>query len=347
MVKFVSELKAKNEPGEAKMLFWQVTKWCVIGCLLLLPFMIIGAPIVMGFLHISSSLSFILIYILFVFSLLSMLIMSLLQGYQQFVWVSILGAISIVIKLVLSIPVTSFGVVGVMGATVAASIIMYAIYFLPLKKVFQAALKKVTLTKRKAFTFAVPTLFAILGVTSLYSTDVILVRHFFSATDAGLYAALAILGKVIFYASSAVSLVLFPVLSERSTKGEQTHKLILSGIGGVALLSFAIVGFYFCFPTFVIHMLFGNAYTGASALLGMFGIFLALFSIGSIFVNVCLAIGKTKVWMISFGCAVLQIIGISVFHTTIVSVVWINIAIAALLVMGVGGYYMGSSRSKG
>lgn len=342
MVKFVSELKAKDEPGEAKQLFWQVTKWCVIGCLILLPFMVIGAPIVMNFLHIPSSILFVLIYILFIFSLLSMLIASLLQGYQEFIWVSVLGAVAIILKLALSIPGTTFGVLGVMIATVVTSIIMYAVYFLPLRRIFRATAKKVTLTKQKAFAFAVPTLFAILGITSLYSTDVILVRHFFPATDAGLYAALAILGKIIFYASSAVSLVLFPVLSERTAKGERTHKLILSGIGGVTVLSFAIAGFYICFPTFVIHMLFGNAYVGASALLGIFGIFLAFFSIGSIFTNVCLAIGKTKVWMISFGCAILQIIGISLFHTDIASVIWINIIISAILVVGVGGYYIKS-----
>lgn len=346
MVKFVSELKAKNEPGEAKTLFWQVTRWCTIGCLIILPFMIICAPWVMGFLHIPSSILFVLVYILFIFSLLSMLIISLLQGYQQFVWLSVLGVLSVILKLALSVPGATFGVLGVMIAIIITSMIMYAVYFLPLRRIFRAVSKTVTLTKRKAFAFAVPTLFAVLGVTSLYSTDIILVRHYFSAIDAGLYAALAVLGKVIFYASSAVSLVLFPVLSERTAKGEQTNKLIVSGTGGVTAVSFAIVGFYFCFPTLVIRMLFGNAYIGASSLLGVFGIFLALFSVGSILVSVCLAIGKTGVWMITFGCAILQIIGISLFHQSILQVIYINIGISTLFVIGIGGYYLRNKTSN-
>ena len=203
----------------------------------------------------------------------------MIQGYQKFLWYSIFTAGAILIKVVLSIPFVRWGVLGVLAAATIASIIVYLLYFFPLRFILTAKSKPINLTKREAFVFAVPTLLTLLGLTSIYSTDIILVRHFFPASQAGLYAALAILGKIIFYASSAVSLVLFPVVSERVAKGIASKKLIGSAITAVAIASFALAVLYFIFPDFIIGMLFGNAYKGASTLLGMFGTFIAYFQL--------------------------------------------------------------------
>ncbi len=340
LVKFVSGFKAHGDVGQAKSLFLDATKLFIIAGIIGFPIVLISGPSVTAFLHLSSPILFILLYALFVVSLLTVATGSMINGYQKFVWVSVMGTLVILVKLLVSIPLVAWGVSGVMLAAVIASVLVYGLYFVPMRFLLSVKAKPTHLSRRVAFGFAVPTLLIQLGITSLYSTDIILVRHFFSANDAGLYAALAILGKIIFYASSAASMVLFPVLSERFAKGDSTKKLVLGSVGAVFTVSLGLTLGYFLFPDRIVGLLFGNAYAGAGALLGCFGIFIALFSVGNIVSLACLAVGKTGVWVVPFLCAMLQIAGIVVFHPSVSSVIALNIGISLIFVLGSGAYYL-------
>lgn len=346
LVKFVSGFKAHGEIGQAKSLLVSVTRLFIIICLVGFPVVILITPVIRTFLHLSSPFLFIVAYILFIFSLLNTTAGSMLQGYQKFVWFSVFSAGVIVIKVFFSIPFVRWGVLGVLIAAAAASIVNYLLYYFPLRFVLNAKSRPTKLTKRAAFGFAIPTLLTLLGITSIYSTDIILVRHFFSAGSAGLYAALAILGKIIFFASSAVTSVIFPVLSEQTAKGNVSKKLIGSAIAAVTVISFGITAVYFLFPDFIVHMLFGNAYAGAGSLLGLFGVFLAFFTIGNVISNICLARGYTGIWIFPVVCALLQIIGITVFHLSVLNVIIMDICVSVIFVAGALGYYLKKSYEK-
>jgi len=340
LVKFISGFKAHNAIGQAKSLFWSVTKSVFVISLIGLPVMLGAAPWVTSFLHLSSWVLFMLVYLTFVMSLLSIAPASLLQGYQRFVWVSVFAVAMVAIKILFSVPMSVWGVYGVLSAAALAGAVTYLLYYVPLGFVLKAKSEKSSVSRRDAFRFALPTLLIQLGITSLYTTDIILVRHFFPASEAGLYAALAILGKIIFYASSAVSLVLFPVLSERTEMGAATKKLTLFAVGGVAAISVGVTALYFLFPNFIVGSLFGNAYAGAGSFLGPFGIFLALFSIGGIIVTACLALGRTGIWFVPVACAILQIVSITIWHGNIGTVINLNIGICVLYVLGSAAYYL-------
>mgnify|MGYP001171355039 CR=1 FL=1 len=340
LVKFISSMKARDDLGQVRTLFLKVTKASVIGSIIGLPLMYVLAPFISGFLRIQSNFLFLLVYITFAFSLLTVIASSALQGYQKFLWVSIFGAGTILFKLAISIPAVQWGVYGVLLAIVITGVVMYALYLIPLRFMFLVKAKKLTLTTREAFTYAIPSLCIILGMTSLYSTDMILVRHFFTAHEAGLYASLAVLGKVIFYASSAISIVIFPVLSERTAKGEKGTKLIFIGLGTVAAVSAGITFFYFAFPEFIIKIFFGSSYIQGAPLLGLFGIFLVLYSIGNMFATIFMALGKLTIWYVPILCAAIQIVGINLYHDSVMSVIWVNIITSLVLVLSLLGYYM-------
>jgi O-antigen/teichoic acid export membrane protein len=346
LVKLISGFKAHGEVGQAKSLIISVTKKALIVCLIGLPVAWFAAPSITAFLHLQSITLFMMVYVLFIVSLLTVVTTSTLQGYQKFFWFSVLTSGVIILKVVISIPFVQFGITGVLAASIIAAFVIYIIYFVPLRFLLPIQALPTNLTHRDTFGFAVPTLLTLLGITSIYSTDIILVRHFFSPKEAGLYAALAILGKIIFYASSSVAMVLFPVLSERSAKGSETKKLIKSAIIAVTLISAAITTAYFLFPNVIVRMLFGNSYAGAGALLGLFGVFIALFSVAYIIINACLGIGKTGIWIFPTICAIFQIIAISIFHTTINMVILIDIATSVLLALGALGYYRAKTYEK-
>lgn len=346
LVKYFSEFKARDEIGSARTLFMVLTKYICIGSAVFLPVIYIISPAVSSFLHLSSSGLFMTVYLLFVFSLLAIPPLSALQGYQIFFWSSLFIGGTIVVKVVLSIPFARWGVQGVLIAAIISAISVYVLYFIPLKFLIKSKGVAIGVNKKEAFAYIVPTLFTLLGLTSLYSTDIILVRHYLSAGEAGMYAAVAILGKIIFFASSAVALVSFPVLSEQYAKGVVSKKMIYSGILAVICMSVGLTGCYFVFPEFIVSMLFGNTYADAAALLGIFGMFISLYSVGYIISMICLAIGRTKVWAMPFFSALAQIALIVQFHLSVSQIVYINTLIAACMAVGAGIYLYGSTYEK-
>ena len=346
LVKFISNIKATGTLSQSKSLFIAVTKMCSIGSIVLLPVIIVFSGPITHFLHLSSPLLFILVYVLFVVTLLSTVTASMLQGYQQFAWFSLLTLVVLIIKVLLSISFVPWGVTGMLIAAIIATVCVYGVYFIPLKDMLQTSAVSAGIQKKEAVLYTIPTLLSLLGITSIYTTDIILVRHYFSSAEAGMYAAIAILGKIIYYASSAVSQVMFPVLSEKAAKKQSTNQLVITSLIAVSVMSFVLSGVYFLFPTVIVKMLFGNAYTGAAGVLGQFGIFIALFSVGNIVTMANLAIGKTGVWFIPLICAILQIVAILNIHSTIQSVIMVNIVVCALLVVGTIGYYMIHSYEK-
>lgn len=346
LVKFISNIKATGTLSQAKSLFIGVTKMCLLGCVAMIPIVILFSGTITQFLHLSSPILFILVYLLFVVTLLSTITASVLQGYQQFMWFSVLTLVVLIIKVILSVSFVPWGVTGVLIAAIIASVSVYGVYYFPLKDMLNTTSTTPGIEKKDALRFGIPTLLSLLGITSLYTTDIILVRHYFSSAEAGMYAAIAILGKIIYYASSAVSQVMFPVLSEKVAKKQTTNTLIMTSLLSVTAISAVLSGLYFLFPEFIVKMLFGNAYAGAAGVLGQFGMFIALFSIGNIITMANLAIGRTGVWFVPIICAILQIISIMYHHTTILSVIAVNIGVSTLLVIGTIGYYMIHSYEK-
>lgn len=346
LIKFVSSYKAKDEIGKTKSLLVIVTKYFMLGSLLLLPVALFSSPFITGFLHLKSNDLFVLVYGMVVFSLLGIAMASVLQGYQMFVWSSILSVFSMIFRVAISVPMAGLGVSGVMWAALISSILVYIVYFYPLKFLLPVASKPIEMKFSEALKYTVPTFITLLGITSIYSTDIMLVRHYFNASEAGLYAALAVLGKIIFYASSAVTTVLFPIIAEKTASGKKMQSEIGIAIGIVSAISLVLCLLFFIFPEFIVSALFGNAYSQASGLLGLFGIFLAVFSIGNSLAMTCLAAGKTKVWIFAAVASIVQILGIVYSHDHISTVIWLNIAVSVIFAAGSGIYLYRSMYEK-
>ena len=74
------------------------------------------------------------------------------------------------------------------------------------------------------------------GQVLINNCDIVLVKHFFSSSDAGLYAAIALVGRVIFACSSAIVNSMFPVVA--GSRHEERKNLSL--IGTALLLVLAV-----------------------------------------------------------------------------------------------------------
>jgi len=232
-------------------------------------------------------------------------------------------------------------VYGALFATFAFSLIGFLLSFIPLRKVIRNAGKEINIGVKDVTAYAVPTTVAIFALSSFISSDVLLVKHFFSATEAGYYGGLSLVGKVIFYFTGPIPIVMFPLIVKKHAVSENFRNLFFVAIVMVLIPAFLISGFYFLFPDFTIKLfLGGKGYLAIAPYLGLFGIFLTVYSVNNVFVNFFISVKKTKMCLVALFWAIIQIILICIFHDNFYQIIYVSIATSILLLISLLLYYL-------
>lgn len=331
VIKYISA--AKSDKEISTLVSWLKTK-ILIGSLIFSFLILITSPIVSSFLNINEVSYIIIVAISFLISLQSLLNRSILQGLLKFKEMVMSNFLENLSRLLISVILIYLGfkVAGAMIGLMLSAAIGWYITTLFLKRYDRQANPKVDVKKMLLFT--VPVFIQSISITSLYSADVILVKHFFSSHEAGIYAALSTLGKIIFFAAGPISSVMFPLISKRNAKGENYRRIFIYSFLATLLVSGGILLLYWIYPGIAIKMLFGAKYLEAAGLLVWFGIFMILFTLSSLLINFGLSLGKTSIVILPLIAAIIQVIMILLFHQTLLTVVYISIFSTALLLAG-------------
>ncbi len=339
LTRYIAGFRTKSELGRAKALSLAVLRiLCVVlflGAIILYPFL----SLLSEFLHIDKPAALFYTYVTAALWIVGIVQVSLLQGLQRFTTAMVLSNFWIYLRLIGGALGAMFGVTETVIAGVLTSAVAFAAQFWPLRDVYGAKINSIAIPKREFVAYSVPSLLTMLGITSLYSTDILLAKHFLTPVEAGYYAAISVMGKIIFFASSSVSYVLFPVVAERSKTHTDSMRLVYSGVVAVGLVSLAIDIGYFLMPKTALLLLFGESYYPASAYLGWFGIFISFYSVSYLVATTLLGLGKTRVAGIVIAAAVVQIAGIAWFHSSMGAIITVNIIVAAMLTPGLLLYY--------
>ncbi len=128
-----------------------------------------------------------------------------------------------------------FGVFGV-ALTIAGSVMVAYFASNPGKR-FSAPS---AIESRASFGEGMQAILFFAGQVLLNNVDIVLVKHFFAAGDAGLYAAVALVGRVVYLFSWSVVSAMFP-LSARGETSERPHRVLLTPILLVTAMTLAFV----------------------------------------------------------------------------------------------------------
>lgn len=261
---------------------------------------------------------------------------SFLQSLLRFKYMAFANIVGSVLKLSAGVILVFAGykVFGGLGALFFMTLGAYLIAFIPLRAIFvkKSPTKQLSLNVNKIISYAIPTFLTVLFMTSFTSIDIILVKHFFNPHIAGYYAGLSLMGKVIFYFTAPISGVMFPLLIKRHATGANFNNLFYLALLLVALPAFAIVIFYFIFPSFVINLfLGGREYLYVKPYLGMFGLFIAIFSLVNICVSFFLSLNKTNIYFPVIIAALFQIILIYIFHSNFYQIIGVSLFVLSML----------------
>ena len=189
-----------------------------------------------------------------------------------------------------------------------------------------------------AFREALQAIVFFAGQALINNCDIVLVKHFFPSTEAGLYAAVALVGRVIFAFSSAVVNTMFPLVAGTRDEERKGHRVLLTslllvlGIGSsLALgLRLAPAGIWTAFfgPQFAILGKYGLPY-----LLALYAATTVVYSLSVVVIayEMSYKIANTSWVQLAFSGVVVA--GICRFHSSLQQVIWIQLVLMVVLLI--------------
>lgn len=342
VVQFSSQYLSKKEYAQAGGLYVKLMRFVVIVAFFIFAAFVVLAFPIKTFLHIPDIFLIFIVGLIVSFVYIATVNSGYLQSLLKFGFTSITYIIGGILKLVIGVFLVTIGwqVGGVLWALFFAFTIPFLLTFIPLKHLLHTKQKKADIKWKEIGVYAIPAIVAVFSLSAFTSNDLLLVKHFFSAHDAGLYAGLALIGRVIFYFTAPIPSVMFPLIIKRYSNGEKFQNLFYMALLLVLVPSIGLTLFYFIFPQITIRILLGGRdYESVASYIGWYGLYLTIFSVLNVLVNFFLSLKRTEVaWVIAIG-AIAQAGFIFVFHQNFFTVITISILVTLVLLVLLLLYY--------
>ena len=271
-----------------------------------------------------------------------------MQGTYDFRPLAINFVLEVIIKLIGAVVLMSagYGVRGVVGA-ISASVIVAYFVAIPQKhhisEIPQARLPAGMGESVQALSFFI-------GQVIINNLDIVLVKHFFDATQAGVYAAIALIGRVVYMLSWSVVSSMFP-FSAGIHSEERDGRAVLS----TALVLVASIAALFTFsswlaPSGLWHILLGAGFPVEghrfySSLLVLYALTTAIYSLAVVIMTyeISRKIGNVSWLQLGFSAAIVA--GIYMFHGTLHSVITVQLVLMMSLLLFVSLPFLRTSAS--
>jgi len=223
---------------------------------------------------------------------------------------------------------------GVEGAVLASVIAVIASYFLarpsPGLELFQARGSSIL------FGEGLQAIVFFSGQVIINNFDIVLVKHFFASDQAGIYAAVSLVGRLVNMCAWSVVNTMFPVsAATRQSDREARPVLFLSLFLVFLILAVLILGLW-AIPSFLWRTLFGahfelGNYGGLATLLILYAVTTGIYSLSSVMITYEMSrkIANTSWVQLAFSGALA--LGICVFHQTLSQVIYVQLWLMVIL----------------
>ncbi len=279
-----------------------------------------------------------------------------LQGSGRFKHLSLSGVVSSLGRLVLAVSGIILGM-GVFGATlgiVLANVAVLIYLFYQTKDSLHLSTKTNVHTLEKGsvvkeLIYGVLVFFATSLVTIYYTSDVLIIKHYFSSVDAGLYSGISAIAKILFFVIGPSSAVLLSSVKIRQSFVENALALKKSLIISLFVGGLGICTFYL-FSDIIIKLMIGSKYASFAHFLPKAGLVMLLTAIVNIFIFYFLALRRFFLIAVSlFGMFFMGFILLRV-HTSIDSILnnlilSLSIILTTLTITYAKDYFNHSTRS--
>src|SRR6266853_5289151 len=225
---------------------------------------------------------------------------------------------------------------GVEGAVLASVIAVIVAYFaaLPSPGLSSFSLHGIAFSFREGLQAIV--FFS--GQTVINNFDIILVKHFFPPAEAGFYAAIALVGRLVNMFAWSVVNTMFPVSAGAGGDESESGSVLFMSLSLVFLILTVLIGGLRLVPNFLWKILFGahfevSHYGGLAGLLILYAITTGIYSLGSVIITYEMSrkIANTSWMQLAFSGALA--LGIYVFHQTLHQVIVVQLLLMIVLLI--------------
>jgi hypothetical protein len=186
------------------------------------------------------------------------------------------------------------------------------------------------------------------GQVLINNCDIVLVKHFFIPTTAGLYAAIAMVGRVIFTFSSAVVNSMFPLVAgtrkeeRRGFKVVATSSVLVLGIGAVLAVGLRLT------PPGLWSSFFGSGFAlagqyGLPYLLSMYAITTILYCLSVVIITYEMSYKIANTSWVQLAFSGVLVAAICRFHSSLREVIWVQLILMIVLLVVVAVPFIWSS----
>jgi O-antigen/teichoic acid export membrane protein len=174
------------------------------------------------------------------------------------------------------------------------------------------------------------------GQTVINNFDIVLVKHFFPPVEAGVYAAVALVGRLVNMCAWSVVNTMFPVSAGAGGDEHEASPVLFTSLSMVFLiLSTLIIGLWMV-PSFLWRTLFGaqfevGSYGALAPLLILYAITAGIYSLSSVIITYEMSrkIANTSWLQLAFSGA--MALGIYFLHDTLRQVILVQLVLMVIL----------------
>lgn len=189
------------------------------------------------------------------------------------------------------------------------------------------------------------------GQMIINNCDIILVEHFFASSTAGLYAAVAMVGRVIFAFSQAVVNSMFPLVAGSREEERKDLRVIATAL----LLVFAIgSGIAICLrltPVWLWTDFLGAGFQASgrysmSYLLALYAITTVVYSMSAVIITFEMSYKIANTSWVQLAFSGIDIAGICLFHSSLRQVILVQLVLMSLMLVMVALPFLVDSLSR-
>jgi O-antigen/teichoic acid export membrane protein len=329
IVKYAAEYRAGDDRAHLAGLVRNVTRYGVVAAALVTIAGVASAPFVAAYLKIGNVTAVALTMLVIGFNVVSPFLRGILVGTEDFARYAASIVLESGLKAICGIGLVylGYGVDGAFIGWACGSCISFAYTAIILgrryRRVPGAAL--VLDVTRLVNTTANVALATVL-LTSISYADVLVVKHFADPTTAGLYGALALSGKMLFFFVSFVPTIVLPKATRQALGGTAPVEVFLQATALIGAMSAAGLAVYYVAPKLVVTSLAGASFAPAAPYVFEYGFAMVL--LAGLNVIVMYKIGLHRFDFVApLGvCAVGEIVGISLHHRSLSEVIAVLVA---------------------
>ena len=176
------------------------------------------------------------------------------------------------------------------------------------------------------------------GQVIISNIDILMVKHFFRPADAGLYAAIALVGRLLYFGAWSIVSAMFPVSAEREGQ-EPSRSMLAIPLLLVTGMSIVFVLILATFPAFIFQALFGSQFHvdlgGLNLLLSMNAAATGVYAIAVVLITYEMSRCIANTGWLQLVVSGLIVLGITWFHSTLLEVIVVQQVLRILLLLAV------------